>query len=217
MDKEAVVRRVRAAAAHLLRDDFENGFIQICPAVEPVARAEGFGGGLGEVFKSWFESNQELFTRAAFGGTSVGGKSFRTRLDYEPLRAYQKDGLNSLAEIIYHAVRCALAHEAGLPTNLRFVNQLIIRAQDGVLELPGTFAWALCVLVATSPQLDQVEEHVDMSFRIRNSELPCLYLWGRRSEVLWLLRSLKASRGPDDGIPDFFDGTGNCDESDCGR
>jgi hypothetical protein len=215
MDTEAVVRRVKVAAEHLLRDEFENGFIQICPAVEPVARAEGFAGGSGEVFKKWFESNQELFTRAAFGGTSVGGESFRMRLDYEPLRKLKKDGLSSLAEVMYHAVRCALAHEAGLPSNLRFINQLTIRAQDGALELPRTFAWALCVLVVTSPALASVDANVNMAFRIRNAELPSVCLWGRRDEVLWLLRSLKASREPEHGKPDIFDGTGDCDGSDC--
>jgi hypothetical protein len=184
----SVGERVAQAIGRMDARDPEGALFQICAAVEVTARRE-YGGKGGAIYRQFVHENLGLITKAALG-PSISN----LRLAFEhPEIERGPDGRCSVQEIVYHAVRCGLYHEAGLPPNLKFTEEQRIRIDGGTLYLPASLVYGLIVAVISCPaNKDETAPAPDCGVSVRGFLIPLGKLWGKRAELLALYQAMDA-------------------------
>jgi hypothetical protein len=164
--------------------DSEGALFQISAAIEITAKKE-YGKSGHENYKDFIHQNMGLITDIAFGGRKI--LNINLKYDHPGLKK-TANGLVPIQDIFYHVVRCGLYHEAALPDNLKFTNEMQIRIEEnGMLVLPSALIYGLICAVVVSPV--NHDERVLKEATLNLGEFPILInkLWGRRNELLWLL------------------------------
>src|SRR5262249_39182982 len=100
------------------------------------------------------------------------------------------EGVYTIEEILYHAVRCGLYHQAGLPSNLEFTSECQIRCNHGALVLPASLIYGLILAVVVAPANQQEVAAGPSMLNLGDFPIPISKLWGRRTELLWLLDAM---------------------------
>jgi hypothetical protein len=164
--------------------DPEGALFAICAALEATAVKE-FGQTGRSSYKNFISQNLGLITELGFGP----GRILNLNLEYDhPELKKNADGVYPIEEIFYHAVRCGLYHESGLPSNLHFTDENQIRCDHGALVLPASLVYGLIVAVVVAP-VNAAESAPKPHFATlwEAFPIPISKLWGRRAELLWLL------------------------------
>ena len=92
--------------------------------------------------------------------------------------------LRTMPEMLYDVVRCTAVHEAGLPSNLHFIEMPMIRTgRDGELVLPIDVIHGLLMAIVASPKNVGEEIDVDPMFSFRGKNVRVNELWGKRCMV----------------------------------
>ena len=192
--------RTRSTKCRLV---IQKSLFQICAAIEITAKTE-FGKKGRTAYKNFIHQNLALITDIAFG---VKIRNLTFRFDHPDLPK-NADGHVPLQDIFYHVVRCGLYHEASLPGNLKFIDEMRISAENGVLILPSALIYGLVTAVIVSPancsERAPIEFNLDgrgipqtqriIMMDIGVFQIPINKLWGRREELLWLLDAVKDAR-----------------------
>lgn len=179
----SIGKRVSDSIDKMEASDWEGGLFAICAALDATAAKE-FGRSGRSSYRDFISQNLGLITNVAFGRGSI----LNLRLEYDhPKMKKNADGVYTIEEIFYHAVRCGLYHQAELPNNLQFTNEYQIRCDHGALELPASLVYGLIVAVVVAPvNADESSDKPSM-LNLGQFPIPISMLWGRRAELLWLL------------------------------
>ena len=106
-----VGKRISDTIDKMQAGDPEGALFQICAAIDVTARNEFGKSGRGS-YKDFIHQNLGLITDIAFGGR----RFLNLNLEYDhPELKKNPDGCVPVQDIFYHAIRCALYHEASLP------------------------------------------------------------------------------------------------------
>jgi len=144
----SIGKRVSDAIDKMEASDPEGALFAICAALEATAVKE-FGQKGRSSYKDFISQNLGLITNIAFGGRRI--LNLRLGFDHPEMKK-NPDGVYPIEEIFYHAVRCGLYHEAGLPSNLQFTSEFQIRCeQGGKLVLPASLVYGLITAVLVAP------------------------------------------------------------------
>lgn len=109
---DEIARCVAHAYGRLEAFEFEGAFRDICGAVEGTIKKSGTGGP--KAYKARIDANLDLILAVSLGGL----RTAKLHVAYTKL---EKEGLApTLAEIVYHAMRCEVAHAGGLPDDIDF-------------------------------------------------------------------------------------------------
>ena len=175
--------RVADAIDKMDAADPEGALFAICAAIDSTAVRE-YGKRGKSSYKKFIHENLGLITSIAFAGTRI----LNIRLGYEhPEIKKRANGLCSIEEILFHAVRCGLYHEACLPSNLKFCEPKEIRVEDGKVVLPSSLIFGFVMAVVVAP-VNKIEISPKLSsLNFGSFAIPISMLWGRRGELLWLL------------------------------
>ena len=186
----SIGKRVAEAIQKMDENDAEGALYQICSTIDVTAKNE-LGKGGRSSYKSFLHSNMDLITAIAFGGTSI----LNLHLKYEhPNIETDEKGCCTFQDIIYHAVRCGMYHEASISENLRFVDGGRIQVEDDYICLPSALIYGLIICVVTSPA--NKNESLGQPSILNLLGVPLLVdcVWGKREELRWLMDSLKETR-----------------------
>lgn len=179
----SVGKRVEEAIAKMDADDPEGALYQISSAIDATAKKQFTKGGRAS-YKDFIHENFGLITDVAFAGRRI----LNLHLGYEHPEIKPDDkGLCSVEDVLYHAVRCGLFHEARLPTNLRFTTEGQIRVDEGSLVLPSALIYGLIAAIVVSPANSGERVSGTSVLNLGGSPLLLNCLWGKRHELLWLL------------------------------
>lgn len=179
----SIANRVSETIDKMDAGDPESALFSICAAIESTAVRE-YGKRGKSSYKKFIHENLGLITSIAFAGTRI----LNIHLGYDhPDIKKRADGLCSIEQILYHAVRCGLYHEASLPSNLKFSEPKQIRVEDGKVVLPSSLIFGFVMAVVVSPvNKDEISPKLS-SLNFGSFSIPISMLWGRRGELLWLL------------------------------
>lgn len=162
--------------------DFEGALFAICAAIDATAQKELNIRGR-DAYKTFIHQNLGLITDIAFGGKKV----LNINLKYEhPKIKKTTDGLCSLQDIIYHAVRCGLYHAAKIPDDIKFTPEQKIKVENNNLILPASLICGFVVAVIISPANKNENASKNEILNLHNFQIPINKLWGRREEFFWL-------------------------------
>jgi len=184
----SIAKRVIEAIDKFMVKDYEGSFIPTCIAVDATATREFPNDSNNVAYKTFIHNNLSIVTRLAFGGVTM----YNINLKYShPDIKVSPDGMCSIEQVLYHAVRCGLVHKATLPSNIKFTMDGEFKVtNDGVtdiLVLPATLAIGLIAAVVTSPVNAKSSIPSNYGFNFRGKEVKINELWGDREKLLQLL------------------------------
>ena len=191
----SISKRVAEAVEKMARGDTEGSLFQICSALDATA-AQLYGKGGGKSYRDFIHENLEIITHAALGFSIL---NLNLQYDINANRPAgmapippDANGLFSVEQIFYHAVRCCLYHEAKLPSDLTFDEKPIIDVKPEGLVLPASLVYGLIAAVVACPI--NVGERVNDAYgiNVEGVQIPLNKLWGKRDE----LRALYAAMQP---------------------
>jgi hypothetical protein len=179
----SVGKRVSDTIDKMEIGDPEGALFQICAAIDVTAKTAFGKPGRGS-YKDFIHHNLGLITDIALGGRKI--LNLNLGYDHPDLKKNANDCV-SVQDIFYHVVRCGLYHDASLPDNLKFTDEMQIRIEDGVLILPSSLIYGLVIAVVVSPANRDQHTPKEGMLNLGNFPIPINKLWGRRDELLWLL------------------------------
>ena len=193
-------RLIEAAEAMFIKNDAESALLPLCAAVDRMAK-DVYGVSGRSAYQRFVHDRMELITRAAFNGTGILNMNFAINpihddkgREIEPhVRDTNGIGFYSFQQVLYHIVRCKLAHECEIPAVLRDSGRGSgqIRMGNGSLYLPFD-AIALGLLVALLAEVDLQQELRGSIFEsVAWKGVPLIKLSGKTE------RALAISRGED--------------------
>src|SRR5450631_1749520 len=99
-------------------------------------------------FKAFIEENMRLITRYGFPGIDAGG--IRIKCINIPDLKTDQDGYVSIADIIYHVVRCSVIHECSIDERIEFTEQTYIGDFQTKFKIPRRLIIGLLAAVVKS-------------------------------------------------------------------
>jgi len=168
MYHKGISRVVTKAFKSFLEGDYEDALFQICPGIGATAKKEGYKGCDGKKYKDFLRANIGLITNIIFG-VSLSG------LD---IQSNSRGKAESIEEIIYHVIRCSLAHEVTLPEGFSISENQIAHN-----VIPKTIIPALIMAVVLSPT--NLAEKTEPTFHVWFNGEKKYYLndlWGKRDD-----------------------------------
>jgi len=178
----SISKRVSEAIEKMEASDPEGALFEICAAIDATAVKE-FNKRGKDTYKKFVHQNLGLITDIAFGGRQI----LNLNLAYDhPEVKKSSDGTCSIQDIIYHAVRCGLYHKAGIPDNIKFVQEQLITVKANNLILPSSLIYGFIVAIIISPVNKNESTLKDEILNLYNFLIPINKLWGRQEEFFWL-------------------------------
>lgn len=184
----AISERIREAMDRMSEKKPEAALIPASIAIDATAK-RSHGGGVGDRYKALLHDNLALITKVGLGPSIK--ESFRLKYDH-PRIIPGENGLCSIEQILYHAVRCGLLHEATLPSNLKFVEESIVKVEDGLLVLPASLVNGLIVAVVVAPVNKDESLPERYGITVGGHQIPANKLWGKKDKLLDLYAAMDA-------------------------
>ncbi len=180
----SIAKKVVQAIEEMARNDPEAALTSASIAVAATARLAHPKLKDNEAHKQFLNDNMGLIASIALPVIRVTGQAklvLGGKYTHPRVKA-AKDGYTSLADILYHVVRCSLVHEAGLPSNVQFSEGTLV-SQPDKLVLPRTIVSGLivAVVVATVNKAEMIAPSYQFTFG--GKSIPLNDLWGRRDIV----------------------------------
>lgn len=113
----SIAKRVAEAVEKMAQDDVEGALLPISAAIDATA-TKHFNRGGRDSYKRFLHENLGLITKIAFGPSVL---NINLKYDHPDIET-GPDGLCTIEQILYHVIRCGLAHNADLPSTLKFVD-----------------------------------------------------------------------------------------------
>jgi hypothetical protein len=182
-----IADRVAGAIRYMADGQAEAALHEICSAIEATATREAGKGGR-RTYKEFVHDNLYLITK-----TGLGVPVLNINLHYShPEIETDGNGLCSIQDVIYHAVRCGLYHQAKLPADLKFGAEQVFKYEDDVLVLPASLIHGFIIAVVAAPvnKGETVDGHY--GFTLRGFDVPVNKVWGQRDKILALHAAMDA-------------------------
>lgn len=171
----------------IARKDIAAAWQSACIAVEATAKRE-FGAGGRSNYKRFVRENCALITKI---GVGVGIE--RIRLKYSaPGIDVGADGTCPIEDVIYHAIRCGLVHDASIPANLELTPERIFSITPQKLVIPESLVDGLAMACLVSPANRDVKLSESRTIQIRGVPMSANKFAGRRAEIVWLLDAIES-------------------------
>jgi len=186
----AIADRVQEAVDNVMKGNIEGALHDICSAVEVCAKTL-YGGAErdgGKCYKQFVSDNFGLITHFA-----LSRRILNLNVEYRhPKIKASTNGLCSVQEVFYHAVRCGLYHEACLPSSLHFIDEKKIMVKDGELYLPSALVYGLIVAVVISPAVKDESPPPRCALNLEfGLTIPAQFVWGKKEQFVALLDALE--------------------------
>jgi len=172
-----IARVVNDAARHLCEGDFDGALTDASIAVDATAGKCYPKRSNNKRCKAFLRDNIALMLLVATSGHLIARKGIRVPYNHPRINLDQK-GTAPLEDILYHAVRCSLLHEGGLPGNIKFSAKRAMRFATGSLELPASLIAGLIVSVVCCPQNKRVKFAPNLRLVFGEKALPLRSLRG---------------------------------------
>lgn len=183
----SIAKRVTEAIDKMAKNDAEGALLPICTAIDAtVKRYRGASGR--KNYKDFLHENLGLITKVGLGSAI---SNFHLKYDHPDIQQ-NTDGTCQIQDILYHAVRCGLTHEAKLPPNLRFTDEYKFAAEDGILILPASLIQGMIVAVVACPVNSDQSVSENYEINIRGFQIKLNKLWGKQKEILNLFTVMEA-------------------------
>lgn len=165
--------------------DIEQALMNILIAADATAKKEyPTINGNAERYKKFLEENRFLIQVVSINVRMTNPISFRNMHNDQKLA--NRPTL-TLAEIIYHIVRCNLLHEAEIPVTIAFTDEAAIKLEADKMVLPKNLILALLVAVITSSCNNSLRFSNNFDLNIFGKVLPLNIIWGDKNKALQLL------------------------------
>lgn len=152
----------------------------VCAAIDATAARSSVGSpsvGNAKGFKGFLEKSMRIITTFGFPGIVASG--IRIKCVNVPSLKTDPDGFVSIADIIYHIVRCGLMHECAIDQHIEFVKETYIGDFNCKFRIPKSVIFGLLMAVILSPSnADQVFDRT-YSEGIGGVLIDLQSLWGR--------------------------------------
>lgn len=178
--------RVQEAFSKMEVSDFEGALFAICAAIDATATTE-FGKSGRSSYKQFIHQNLGLITEIGFGGLRM--LNLNIQFDHPKIKKDAK-GLCSIQDILYHAVRCGLYHDAKLTDKVKFTDEHQTRVEKDRLILPSSLIYGFIIAVVVSPVNKSENCSKAFMMNIGDLHIPLSKLWGQRDNLLWLLDAI---------------------------
>jgi hypothetical protein len=177
----SITKRVEDSLEKFQAGDAESALFQILSAVEATANTE-FGGHGRSNFKRFIHENLRLITRV-----SMNPLIENLNIAFTHPNIDSKNGLCTIQDVIYHAARCGLYHDAQLPTNLEFTNENKIASDSKKLTLPSSLIAGIIASVVVSPSNAGCKLSKEYQINKGSLQVSINNWWGKRQDFkLWL-------------------------------
>ncbi|MBE7466105.1 MAG: hypothetical protein HS116_21725 [Planctomycetes bacterium] len=178
----SIAKRVAETFERMAQNDAEAALLPISTAIDATATKHFKRRGR-KSYKDFIHENLGLITKVGFGPTIM---NINLRYNHPDLKA-GPNGLCTIQDILYHVVRCGLAHAAELPSTLKFVDENRIQVENGLLVLPASLIYGLIVAVIVCPENSNQTISSNYVLNTRGFRIVLNDWWGRKSELEDLL------------------------------
>lgn len=154
--------RLIEAYKKVIQGDWINALIQICIAIDAVAKKQ-YGGKPGKRIKQYIRDNQYILTRVALLHLEVHGDLI-----------FEVAGGNKMKfeEIFYELIRCALLHEGAVDSRVKILQSPGIGLDDhGTFLLSVQMIMAMFLLLVADPRTAQIIWPDTASFTIEDKTI----------------------------------------------
>jgi hypothetical protein len=158
----AYTDRLVEACEKIIRGDGINALIQICIALDAIAK-KTYGGKPGKRIKQYIRDNQYILTRIAMLHLEVHGDLMFQVADGKTMK---------FEEIVYELIRRALLHEGEMDSRVKIVESPSIGLDDqGNFLLSVHMIIALCLLLVADPKAAHVTWPDTASFTVEGETI----------------------------------------------
>lgn len=181
----AYTDRLVEACERVIRGDWINALIQICIALDAVAK-KTYGGKPGQRIKQYVRNNQYILTRITTLHLEVHGDFM-----------FQVAGGKTMKfeEILYELIRCALLHEGEMDSRVRIVQSPSIGLDgQGNFLLSIHTIMALCLLLVADPKTVQITWPDTASFTIEGKTIRFSDIQGDPKRLVDVFRTISKER-----------------------
>lgn len=183
----SIAKRVAEAVEKMAQSDPEGALLPISSAIDATATKHYNRRGR-KSYKDFIHENLGLITKVAFGPSIL---NINLKYDHPDL-TIGPNGLCTIQDVLYHVVRCGLAHSAELPSTLRFVDEDKFRVENNLLVLPASLIYGLIAAVVVCPaNIDQTISE-SYGFNVRGFQITMNNLWGKKAALENLLAAMEA-------------------------
>lgn len=183
----SIGKRVAEAVDKMAQNDAEGALLPISSAVDATA-TKHFDRGGRKSYKGFIHENLGLITKVGLGPSimNINLKYYHPDLETGP------DGLCTIQDILYHVVRCGLAHSAEFPSTLRFVNENKFQVENDLLVLPASLIHGLIAAVVVCPENADQMIPDNYELNVRGFHIKLNDLWGKKAELENLFAAMEA-------------------------
>ena len=183
----SIGKRIAEAVEKMAQNDPEGALLPLSSAVDATA-TKLFSRRGRKSYKDFIHQNLALITKVGFGPSVLNINVKYSHPDLETDQA----GLCTIQDVLYHVVRCGLAHAAELPPTLRFVDESRFEIDNDVLSLPGSLVYGLLAAVVVCPANTDQAIADNYGLDVRGFQVPLNRLWGKKTELESLLAAMDA-------------------------
>ncbi|MFZ3071674.1 MAG: hypothetical protein WA162_00320 [Thermodesulfobacteriota bacterium] len=182
----SIGKRVSEALLKLDQTDYEGALIPICISVAATSTKE-YPTLIkdNEKYKAFLRDNVDIITLAGIGIIIKGGVVFK--FSDTSIKHPTVAGQATWDELLYHAVRCNLIHEAGLGSKIIFKEGNTIGLLDNAILLPAELLQGMifAVIGSISNVNERLVKKYTCTFGKQIGDLDTL--WGDKAKIMSLL------------------------------
>jgi len=183
----SIAKRIAEAVEKMAHNDAEGALLPVSAAVDATA-TKHFNRSGSKSYKDFIHENLGLITKVAFGASIM---NINLKYDHPDLET-GPDGVSTIQDILYHVVRCGLAHAAELPSTLKFVDENKFQVKHDLLVLPASIIYGLIVAVVVCPENGDQSIPDDYGLNVRGFHIKFNDLWGKKQELANLFAAMEA-------------------------
>ncbi|MDI6761704.1 MAG: hypothetical protein QME83_01610 [Thermodesulfobacteriota bacterium] len=181
----AYTDRLIEACEKIIRGDWTNALIQICIALDAIAK-KTYGGKPGKRIKQYVRDNQYILTRIAMLHLEVHGDLLFQVADGKTMK---------FEEIVYELIRCALLHEGEMGSRVKIVQSPSIGLDDqGNFLLSVHMIMALCLLLVADPKAVHVTWPDTASFTVEGETIRFSDIKGHPGKLVEVFRTISEKK-----------------------
>ena len=193
MSRMTIGKLVSEAIVKMNADDPEFALFLLCAPIEKTAAVE-YGQRGRASFKRFIHDNVRLMTRFVFG-SSIGGINFAYSHPC-PKPGHPTEGIWTIEDVLYYAIRCGFYHDVELPPNIIFAKDNTFSGGGGQITIPAKLIHGVIVAVIVAPSNRHEKAEGTFTVLLRNEQLALDTLWGKRDELLRMMDAAERANGP---------------------
>lgn len=181
----SIGKMVLEAVEKMAQKDAEAAMLPISSALDATA-TKYFGQRGRKSYKNFIHENLGLITRVGFGPSIL---NINLKYDHPDIEK-RPNGMCTIQEILYHAVRSGIIHNAEMPANLQFVYESKFQVENGMILLPASLVYGFIASVVVCPANTDQSVAEGYGLNIRGFQVELNKLWGKKQQLENLLDAM---------------------------